>query len=392
VRIAIVGSGRGVYPIDWAVTLARRGHEVRFVTLGEVLPAPGVDVRTRPIPRGLFRAVRAVASFLHDIRSFHPDVLHLNYAGGRLGTLTTLAGVHPLVAAVVGGDVLPEQHPGGLSWPERRATRRILQLADLILVKNETLRRAVSDHGDFTAKIETVRWGVDPAQFRHDAEGAQALRGRLGLAPEDRVVLSPRLLRPLYNIHLIVDAMPAVRARLPRAVLLVTEYNADPAYRRSLEERARGYGLGDRVRFIGRMDHEQMPALYSLAEVVVSVPASDGLPQSLFEAMACEVPVVLGRLPSYGEIVVDGESALLTDFDPGTVAAAVLRLLGDPALARSLASSALEQVQRMALMPREVERVEGLYRTLAARDAGIRGHRGRLFDAVVLLLCRRPPE
>ena len=100
-RIAVVGSGRGVYPLDWAATLARRGHEVRFVTLGEVLAAPGVDVRTRPIPRDLLQAVQAARGFVRDIRSFHPDVLHLNYAGGRLGTLATLAGVHPLVAAVV---------------------------------------------------------------------------------------------------------------------------------------------------------------------------------------------------------------------------------------------------------------------------------------------------
>lgn len=391
-RIAIVGSGRGVYALDWAATLASRGHQVRFVTLGEVLTTRGIEVRTRPIPRTLFRAVRAGRGFLSDIRSFRPDVLHVNYAGGRLGTLATLARVHPLVVAVVGGDVLPEQHSRGHTWLERRATRRILELADLILVKNDVLRRAVAGYAHLAGRVETVRWGVDPARFHRDPQAAEAFRRRLGLVPRDRVVLSPRLLHPLYNVHLIVEAMSRVLAKEPRAVLVMTEYNVSRDYRRQLEDRAARLGLGDRVRFIGRVDHENMPALYSLAEVVVSVPASDGLPQTLFEAMACGVPVVLGRLPGYEDVVTDGESALFTDFDPGAIAASVLRLLREPALAAALGRSALEQVQRVALLPREVEHVERLYRAVAARGAARRPHGGWLFDALGLLLRQRPPE
>lgn len=391
-RIAIVGSGRGVYSLDWAATFAARGHEVRFVTLGETLPARGVEVRTRPIPRTLLQATRAARGFLNDIRSFRPDVLHVNYAGGRLGTLATLAGVHPLAVAVVGGDVLPEQHDRGHTWLERRATRRILQLADLILVKNDVLRRAVAAHGRLEAPVETVRWGVDPARFHPDPAAGESMRRALGLLPEDRVVLSPRLLQPLYNVHLIVEAMPRILALSPRAVLVVTEYNASARYRRRIEERAQQLWLGDRLRFVGHIDHDDMPALYSMAEVMVSVPGSDGLPQTLFEAMACGVPVVLGRLPGYEDVVADGRSALFADLEPGAIAAAVLRTLGDPAAARAVAARAREDVQRIAFLPREVERVESLYRSLAGPGVTRRKHRGWLFDAVGLLLRRRPPE
>jgi glycosyltransferase involved in cell wall biosynthesis len=71
---------------------------------------------------------------------------------------------------------------------------------------------------------------------------------------------------------------------------------------------------------VGAIPHEEMPAYYSLAEVAVSVPRSDGLPQSLFEALACGTPSVLGRLAAYEEVVTDGESALSADFEPGAVA------------------------------------------------------------------------
>jgi glycosyltransferase involved in cell wall biosynthesis len=129
-----------------------------------------------------------------------------------------------------------------------------------------------------------------------------------------------------------------------------------------------------------------MPALYSLAEVAASVPSSDGLPQSLFEAMACGTPVVLGRLSAYTEVVRDGETAALVDLAPAAVASAVVRLLRDgPGRAR-LAARALERVREVAFLPREVDRVDRLYRDFAARGPRPSRRQGRLLDALGLLL------
>jgi glycosyltransferase involved in cell wall biosynthesis len=386
VKIAVVGNGQSVHVVGRSAAVAARGHEVRLVTVGPVLPIEKIEVHTRPLPRHPLSALAAARSFLADIRSFGPDLLHLHYAGGRLGTLATLAGVHPLVVSVMGGDVLTEQHPGGLSRLERRATRRVLEQADLLLAKSDALRPAIAAFGDFTAKVETVRWGVDPRRFRRDAAAAEALRARLGLAHDDRVVLSPRLLQPLYNIHLVVDALPRLLEAVPRAVLLVTEYSPDPAYRRLLEGRVQTLGLQRRVLFVGRREHAEMPAFYSLAEVVVSIPASDGLPQSLFEAMACETPVVLGRLPGYAEVVDDGQNALLVDFQAAAVATALRRLMQERDLARAVAGRALETVREKASLPRALDRVEELYRRVLDGSPRRQRSGGVVKDALSLLL------
>src|SRR5262249_45951725 len=107
-----------------------------------------------------------------------------------LGTMALVSGVRPLVVTVMGGDVLPAQHPGGLSSLERRATRRVLETADLVLVKSDALARAVRARAPVRGRVETVRWGIDPAVFRPDPAGAAALRARLGLDAGDRVILS----------------------------------------------------------------------------------------------------------------------------------------------------------------------------------------------------------
>jgi glycosyltransferase involved in cell wall biosynthesis len=385
-RIAVVGSGRSVHALSRSVAVAERGHEVRFVTAGPVLPAEGIEVRTRPLPTHPLAAAWAGRGFLHDLHSFRPHLLHLHYAGSKLGTMAALSGIRPLVVTVMGGDVLPEQHARGLSALERRATRRILEQADLLLVKSEALRPALDAWGGFSAKAEVVRWGVDPARFRRDPAGAAAMRARLGLSPRDRVILSPRTLAPLYNIHLLVEAMPEVRAAVPETVLLLTEYSARSDYRESLRRRVADLGLTDRVRFAGVVPAPDMPALYSLAEVAASVPDSDGLPQSLFEAMACGTPVVLGRLPAYAEVVEDGETAALVDRAPAAIASTLVRLLRDEPGRARLAARALERVRQVAFLPREVERVDRLYHDLAARGPHPPRNDGRLLDALGLLL------
>lgn len=387
--MAVVGSGRSVHVVVRAAAIAARGHAVRLVTLGDVLPSQGIEVKTRPLPRSLLEAASAARGFFRDIAAFEPDLLHLHYAGGPLGTLATLSSVRPLVATVMGGDVLPERHPGGMSWLERRASRRVLEEADLILAKSDALRPAIARFGDFAGRIETVRWGIDPARFHRQPEAARRLREALGLRPADRAILSPRTINAVHNVHLLVDAMPRILQVAPRAVLLLTEQGADAAYKRRLLARISELGLLDRVRFVGGRLHDDMPALYSLSELAVGIPVADGLPQSLFEAMACGTPSVLGRLPAYAEAVEDGKTALLVELRAEAVAEAVLRLLTEAPLRESIAAAGLARVAEIASLPREAERVEGFYRRLAAEPRRRRRRLALSLDALSLLARRR---
>jgi glycosyltransferase involved in cell wall biosynthesis len=385
-RIAVVGNGRTVHALVRGAALAARGHQVRLVTAGPVLEAPGIEVRTRPLPGNPFSAALAAKGFLRDLWSFRPDVLHVHYAGNKLSTMALVSGVHPLVVTVMGGDVQPEQHLGGLARLERRATRRLLEEADLILAKSDALRPEIAAFGPFESKIETVRWGIDPALFRPRPQEAEGRRARRGGGAGDRVVFSPRIVGARYNIHRLGVALPLVLAREPRAVLLLSEHRADPEYREALRERVARLGVGARVRFVGRIEHSDMPAFYSLAEVSVNLPFSDGLPQSLFEAMACGTPSLLGRLPWYAEVVTDGEHVLLCDLEPPAIAAALTRMLADEPWRRSLADAGRARVLDVACLPREAERVEGFYERLLARPRRRPAWGARIVDGLTLAL------
>jgi glycosyltransferase involved in cell wall biosynthesis len=152
-----------------------------------------------------------------------------------------------------------------------------------------------------------------------------------------------------------------------KARLVVTEYGATPEYRAKLDERVAALGLQPYVTFVGKIAPEGMPLFYSMADVSVGIPKSDGLPQTLLEAMACGVPNVIGRLDRYGEIVRDGESALFTDITPDGVADAILRLLRDPVLSQRVAEQGRKIVTEQANFPRDVAQVENAYYTLTNR-------------------------
>ncbi|HQZ15239.1 MAG TPA: glycosyltransferase family 4 protein [Vicinamibacteria bacterium] len=385
-RVAVIGNGQSVHVVGRSAALAARGPRVRLVTLGPVLPVTGIEVRTRPIPRSPLAGARALAGFLRDVRSFEPDLLHLHYAGGRLGSLALLTGIRPLVVNVVGGDVLPDQHPGGLSRMAKRATRRILERADALLVKSEGLLPALSELADVGGKAHVVRWGIDPRQFFPDPAGAAAWRRRLQLPDEALVVLSPRLLRPLYNIHLIVEAFAEVARLSPAAVLLIAEYGADAGYRRDIERRVAGLDLVPRVHFVGAVPQTEMRGLYSAAAAVVMAPVSDGLPQSLFEALACGAPVLLGRLPGYAEIVDEGRSALFAEIDAPSIAEGLGRLLRDDRLRAALGEEGRAVATRKASLPDDVERVLRIFESVCAqpRKKAPRDPGGALLDAVGL--------
>lgn len=386
-RVAVIGNGQSVHVVGRSAALAARGLKLRLVTLGPVLPVPGVEVCTRPIPRHPLAAIRAFSTFMRDVRSFRPELLHLHYAGGRLGSLALLTGFRPLVVNVMGGDVLPEQHEGGLSSRARRTTARLLKRADALLVKSEALLQAVSALTEVGTKSHVVRWGVDPQDFFQDPEGAATWRRRLQLESDAIAILSPRLLRPLYNIHLIVDAFVEVAASFPQAVLLIAEYGADPGYRREIEARVERQGLRTRVRMIGEVAHADMRGLYSAVRAVVMAPSSDGLPQSLFEALSCGTPVVLGRLPGYAEVVEDGRSALFVELSAPSIAAGLRRVLADPTLAESLAREGLAAVSRKASLPEDVDRVLKIFESVRARprDAAPQDPMGALQDFVGLV-------
>jgi glycosyltransferase involved in cell wall biosynthesis len=286
------------------------------------------------------------------------------------------------VITVEGGDVLFEEQ--GTPTPAGKwSTVRLLRQADYITTQSNYLASAVNRLGDFHSKTERILWGVSLDEFR--PRDASALRRDLGLRPEDRIILSPKILQPFYRVHLVVEAMAIVRRHCPDALLVVGEYAPDAAYREQLANLVADLDLGEHVRFAGVIPHEDMPVYYSLAELSIAVPPSDGLPQALLESLACGTPQILSRLPRYEEIVQHEESTYFVDASREGIASGIVRLLEDAQLRNTIAKRGRLVVERQADIDEQAARVENRFRELAAttprRTVSLKALCSAAFDA-----------
>ncbi|MGH7064925.1 MAG: glycosyltransferase family 4 protein [Stellaceae bacterium] len=304
-----------------------------------------------------------LAIFVHMLRRCRPDIVHVHFAYSYYGWLAGLVGCRPLVVTVMGGDVLFEEQ-GNPTPAGKWLTLELLRKADYITSKSHYLTEVLDHLGGFAPKCERVIWGVPLRRFRRVE--ATELRKRLGLAAGRRIVFSPKILQPLYRIHLVVEAMAEVRRRFPQALLLVAEYSEDLEYKAEIYQKIEELDLHGHVMFCGSIEHAEMAAYYSLAEIAVAVPVSDGLPQTLLEAMACQTPNIVSRLPRYEEIVSHRESAYFVTATPEGIAAGIAALLDDPCLRRKIADNAAAIVAREGDLDRQAALVADRYQTLAA--------------------------
>lgn len=367
-RLAYLGDPNSRHTRHWLAFFLDRGHQVHLLVPAHDNIADGLDRRVRverftawprvPV-RGLGSLVTAVA-LRRLLRSLRPDVLHA-HALSRYGVAGWLSGFHPYVLTVWGSDVLVVMRRSATS---RLRARLALGGADLVTGGSQELIRAAIESGAHADRTQYVHFGVDTERFTPHGE-ASDLGRRLGLEGR-RVVLSNRAIVPLYRQRVVVEALPQLA---PDVVVVMTRHGGREDEIAAVLARARELGVEERVRILPQVDDRDMPDLYRLADVVVSVPASDGGPISVAEALSVGRPVVATDLPSVREWLADLEPSWLVPLDdPNAVARTIRAILGrPPAELEELAARGRAAVEGRASLRDNMLRMEGLYRQLAAR-------------------------
>lgn len=376
-RLCYLADPTSSHTVKWLRYFLQRGDElhllgwnhptdpalagVRYYHLPEVLSAPFVA----PVRSALWRLGwwplaqwRQLQCLLGRIQPDVLDILMLN--AGELPAALARRG--PLVITPWGSDLLvyPKRYTPVTRWFLRQALRR----ADLVLCNSAALTDASIALGVDPARIRRVGQIVDLTRFHPDADAAD-LRAKLAIG-EGPVLLSPRNLQPLYRTEVLIRAMPAVLARYPGArLVLLGRRQTDPTYVASLDAEIDRLNVRQAVVYAGWFANDDMPALYTLADVVLSVPASDSRPSSVFEAMACGVPVVASDLAALREIVEHRETGLLAPVDDAeATASAVLELLENDALRRHVVAQALDFVRSHGDYAAQMAKVAACYAEL----------------------------
>jgi glycosyltransferase involved in cell wall biosynthesis len=236
-----------------------------------------------------------------------------------------------------------------------------LRGASLVTADSNDLAEAAIDLGARRQRLRIIQFGVETSRFTPGPASAE-LRKRLGLE-RTRIMFVPRSIAPIYHTLTAVEAM----LQLPDDVSLVlTAANAEAPYLDAVRDRIRALQLEDRVRIVDGIEHAEMVDYYRLADVVVSIPQSDGTPVSVLEAMSCGRTVIATDLPSVREWLAPVTPSLLVPpGDAAATAAAIVRALApdDDQLGPRLREIVIERADH----ERNMTEMEGEYLALAGR-------------------------
>ena len=267
----------------------------------------------------------------------------------------------PVVATAHGSaDVL--QTPGRSPAWRRTVIESITEL-DQIIAVSHAVAQGVCDLARPRHGVRVIPNGADPEQFG-SVNRADARRA-LGLPADRPVALFVGHLTELKGIADLVDALGATDPS-DRPLLAIV---GDGPLRPSLETRVAELGLGDSVRFAGRVPHDDVGTWMGACDVLVLPSLSEGLPTVICEAMLAGRAVIATPVGGTPELVEDGATGIL--IAPGNVTAladALGELLGTPGRADAMGGLAALRAQQSLTWSAVARQIEAVYRDVLVRQ------------------------
>jgi glycosyltransferase involved in cell wall biosynthesis len=190
-----------------------------------------------------------------------------------------------------------------------------------------------------------IRWIFATSLWQKELVELERRRAQRKPGQTFRVVTVARL-ELGKNIDALLRAVRLVVTKIPNIALEVV---GEGGQRESLQSLVHDLGIGNHVRFHGRLSHEQVLDVLIDGDVFCLPTDSEGFPKAVHEAMACGLPVVTTPVPVLKHLIADRAGILLKNIEPETIAEALVELACDPAKRLSLGQAACEVAAEYSL-------------------------------------------
>jgi glycosyltransferase involved in cell wall biosynthesis len=360
-KICYIADGSSIHTQRWLNYFAGKGHEVHLI-YWKTIPGYDKTVRIHLLKRLAPKiwAVTRYISFLlwifrtrKLIREIMPDVVDSHFIIDN-GLLAACSGFHPFVTTAWGSDVLifPKRN---FIW--KIITKFTLKRADKVICNSEVVKKELILLGTMPDKISKIYNGINTSQFS-PRRADEALKNKLGISGLPTVICI-RSLRPLYNVEMLVKAIPLVLKHAPQVRFVIA---GDGVQRDYLENLAASLGASQNINFVGYVLHDELPGYLASADIYVSTSLSDSASLSLQEAMACELAPVVTDLPGNREWVTDGGNGFLIPADSvQLLAERIVYLIKNREVRERFGREGREIIKARAEYEEEMSRMEIIY-------------------------------
>jgi len=352
--------GSGAIATELGMELARRGHEVHFITYAHPFRLPHFMERVffhevEVVRYALFEHSPyplSLAAMMHEITLREGlDILHVHYAIPHATSAwiakEMLGPDHALkiITTLHGTDIT-------LVGQERsfeEITRFSINKSDGLTAVSDYLRAETVDHFAVPAeRIEVIPNFVDTDVY--DRSRYPCHKKFLG-ADGKKLVMHISNFRSVKRVRDVVRIFERIQRKMPSRLVFV----GDGPDRPEAAAQAAELGISDQVVFLGKQD--SVSELLACADLFLLPSESESFGLSALEAMSCGVPVIATAVGGLVEVVEDGVSGFLEDIgDVDAMSAAALEILGDIESWRKFSAAARNTAQRF-----RIDRVVPMY-------------------------------
>ena len=289
-------------------------------------------------------------------RRERPDIVH-THAWGTLCEGLIAARLARVPVVVHGEHGTLQAKPDQL-----RVQRRVWDRVDRVLSVSSRLADTLSSATGFPRdRIHVIRNGVDLTRFTSVDRGSA--RRSLGLSDSTVVIGTAGRLVPVKDHATLLEAVRLLTAHDADVCVLVA---GDGPLRAALEARSAALGIADRVRFLGHQP--DIERVFAGMDVFVLSSSSEGLSNTILEAMASGLPVVATRVGGADELVEDGRTGtLVAAGSPSALADALRAFVADPGRRAAAGAAGRERALTHFGIDRMIHDYADLYRGIARR-------------------------
>ena len=260
--------------------------------------------------------------------------------------------------------MFPQYLPNRLALTYARTSIRLAaKHATRVLTVSESSKRDILRFVDLPPEKIDVIYNAFDERFGVEPREEEVVRVRERYQLHDEFVLYAGNVKPHKNLERLITAFHLVRQRgldHLKLVLIGDDISRYAALRRAVHR----YQLHQYVRFLGYLPEETLAVMYRLSGVFVFPSLYEGFGLPPLEAMASGTPVVTSNVSSLPEVA--GDAAILVDpYDPDALADAMVRVLTDESLRKSLRRRGLDRARQFS-WEQSVARIRRIYDEITA--------------------------
>lgn len=342
--------GSGVLATELGIGLAKRGHEIHFITYKR--PARLItfqenvfyhEVSGEDYPLFEYAPYEtALASKLVEIVKFEKlDLLHVHYAIPHASVaymakkiLLAEGKYVPFVTTLHGTDITLVGNNNTFA----PVVTFSINKSDGVTAVSESLKKQTYDHFNIQNDIKVIYNFIDFARFRKSDKD----HFKKAIAPNgERILVHTSNFRKVKRVEDVIYIFKEVYQEIPSKLLLI----GDGPERHHLEELCRKIGLCHEIRFLGKQD--AIEELLAIADLFLMPSEMESFGLAALEAMACEVPVISTDVGGLPEVNIHGKTGFLSQVgDVESMAKHAINILSNDEVLNKFRKNAKEQAKR----------------------------------------------